>query len=128
MRQLLVVWIIAVLVVAGVPALSHHSFVAAYLEGEESTIEGEVTRFLLRNPHSFLFVSVEGDTGQPQEWAVEWGSSTQLTGQNIAPDTLKPGDRVVVTGDPSRMPGEPRILLRTIQRPSDGWSWGGEFD
>ena len=128
MRQQLVTSIIAIFVVVGVPAFSHHSFVAAYLEGEESTIEGEVSRFLLRNPHSFLFVSVEGDTGQAQEWIVEWASLNQLDGQNITSDTVRPGDHVVVTGDPSRMPGEPRLLIRTIQRPSDGWSWGGEVD
>lgn len=128
MRQLSVTSIAAICVVAGAPALPHHSFVAAYLEGEKSLIEGEVTRFLLRNPHSFLFISVTDDTGQAQEWAAEWGSRNQLNGENITSDTVRPGDHVVVTGDPSRMPGEPRLLIRAIQRPSDGWSWGGEVD
>ena len=128
MRQLFVTLLIAVSLVAGARLSAHHSFVATYLEGEKGTIEGEVTNFLLRNPHSFLFVSVTDDMGEAQEWAVECGSGTQMRGEGITIDTLKPGDHVVVTGDPSRTPGEARLRMRQLERPADGWSWGGDFD
>ena len=52
----------------------------------------------------------------------------QLRGQNVTIDTVKLGDHVVVAGDPSRTPGELRLRMRTISRPSDGWKWGGEVD
>ena len=40
-------------------------------------------------------------------------------------DTLKPGDRVIVTGSPGRNAAERKIHLKRIERPADGWSWGG---
>ena len=128
LRQVFVPLLIAVSLDTGARLSAHHSFVATYLEAEKGTIEGEVTRFLLRNPHSFLFVSVEDDMGEAQEWAVEWGSRTQMRGEGITIDILKRGDHVVVTGDPSRTPGEARLRMRLLERPSDGWSWGGDFD
>ena len=41
----------------------------------------------------------------------------------LADATLKPGDRVIVTGDPGRDDGQWRMRLRTIVRPRDGWRW-----
>ena len=34
------------------------------------------------------------------------------------------GDEVVVTARPSRAPGEYRVLMVSLVRPSDGFSWG----
>ncbi len=127
-HQLLVALLTAVSLLAGSRASAHHSFAATYLEGKVVTIEGEVAQFQYRNPHSFLYVTVKGDKGEPQRWAIEWGGSGQLRGQSVTIDTVKPGDRVVVVGDPSRTPGELRLRMRTITRPSDGWKWGGEVD
>ena len=127
-QQLLVALLTAVLLLTGSRASAHHSFAATYLEGKVVTIEGEVAQFQYRNPHSFLYVTVKGDKGEPQRWAIEWGGSGQLRGQSVTIDTVKPGDRVVVVGDPSRTPGELRLRMRTITRPSDGWKWGGEVD
>lgn len=127
-QQLLVALLTAVLLLTGSRASAHHSFAATYLEGKVVTIEGEVAQFQYRNPHSFLYVTVKGDKGEPQRWAIEWGGSGQLRGQSVTIDTVKPGDHVVVVGDPSRTPGELRLRMRTITRPSDGWKWGGEVD
>ncbi len=127
-HQLLVALLTAVSLLAGSRASAHHSFAATYLEGKVVTIEGEVAQFQYRNPHSFLYVTVKGDKGEPQRWAIEWGGSGQLRGQSVTIDTVKPGDHVVVVGDPSRTPGELRLRMRTITRPSDGWKWGGEVD
>jgi hypothetical protein len=40
-------------------------------------------------------------------------------------DTLKPGDRLIVTGSPSRDPSAYRMHLKRIERPADGWTWIG---
>lgn len=127
-RHLFVSVIALVSVVAGARLSAHHSFTATYFEGKKATIEGEITKFQFRNPHSFVYVSVKDDKGQPQEWAIEWGGAGQLRGQNVSIDTLKPGDHVLVSGDPSRTPGDLRLRMRAITRPSDGWKWGGDFN
>ena len=109
-------------------AYAHHSFAATYDERLKVTVEGDLVQFLWRNPHSFVHVMGKDDKGQPQRWAAEWGSGGQLGNQGVARDTLKVGDHLIVTGDPSRTPGDYRLRVRTIFRPKDGWRWGGEFD
>jgi thiamine monophosphate kinase len=111
-----------------VPTYAHHSFAATYFENQKVSIEGDLVQFMFRNPHSFVTVLAKDDKGEMQRWAVEWGAGGQLGRQGVTRDTLKPGDHVIITGDPSRTPGDHRLRMRNIVRPSDGWKWGGEFD
>ena len=112
----------------GVSASAHHSFAATYLINDEQTVEGTLVAFLYRNPHAFLHLNVTDEQGDTVRWAVEWGGATTLTGENVTRETLKPGDQVVITGNPGRDPQDHRLRLRSIERPSDGWAWSGDFD
>jgi hypothetical protein len=103
---------------------AHHSFAATYREEQSITIEGELVQFLLRNPHSFVHIMVKEPDGSMTRYVVEWGSSTQLGGQGVTRETLRPGDHVVITGNPGRDPADHRIRLLLFRRPRDGWSWG----
>ena len=126
MRTILAVLLasIAMLVVA-LPASAHHSFAATYFEDKEVTIEGDLVQFLFRNPHSFVHVEVKDASGNVARWAVEWGGGGQLSREGVTRDTLKPGDHVIVTGNPGRNPDEHRIRMHSIERPADGWKWKG---
>jgi uncharacterized protein DUF6152 len=106
-------------------ALAHHSFAATYYVDQVVTIKGTVTEFLFRNPHSFLKVQAPDDKGQMQSWAIEWAGGVQLSQASVARDTLKPGDQVVVTGNPGRTPSEHRIRIKSISRSADGFKWEG---
>jgi hypothetical protein len=117
----------AALVMTGV-AYAHHSFAATYRESEKITLEGDLLQFSWRNPHSFVFINVKDEKGELQKWSGEWGSGGQLGNQGVARDSLKVGDHLIITGDPSRTEGDNRFRVRTIFRPKDGWRWGGEFD
>ena len=107
----------------GAQAMAHHSFAATYLEDQSVTIEGQLVQFLLRNPHSFVHVMVKEPDGSLARYVVEWGSPSQLSGK-VSRDTLKPGDQVIITGNPGRNPADHRVRLLTFRRPKDGWSWG----
>jgi hypothetical protein len=61
---------------------------------------------------------------QMRLWAVETGDQQQMR-RNVSEAALKPGDRVVVTGNTARDEGEWRLFLRTLMRPRDGWRWTG---
>ncbi len=67
-----------------------------------SSSEGTIVEILLRNPHSFLQVDAPDENGQMQRWSLEWRSSGSLGQQGIKRDTLKIGDAVTVTLNPSR--------------------------
>ena len=122
-RCLIAAVAIAALGVGG-QAWAHHSFAATYIEDQSVTIEGQVVQFLLRNPHSFVHVMVKEADGTMNRYVVEWGSPAQLSGQRVTRDTLKPGDYVVLTGNPGRNAADHRMRLLQFKRPKDGWSWG----
>ena len=111
-----------------VPAYAHHSFAATYFEDKTESVEGDLVQFLFRNPHSFVHVEGKDAQGQTVRYAIEWGAGLQLNRQGVTRETLKPGDHVIITGNPGRNPEDHRLRMRTITRPSDGWKWGGTFD
>jgi hypothetical protein len=121
-RMLLV--LAAIAFVFGATAYAHHSFAAVYNVKESVKLEGNLVQFVFRNPHSFVFIEAPDQDGKTQRWSLEWGGAAQLAGQGVQQKTLNVGDHVVITGQPSRAPGEYRILLKTLKRPSDGFTWG----
>jgi hypothetical protein len=108
----------------GVAAFAHHSLGATYEGDKEVKLEGKIVQLLLRNPHSFLQIDVPDKDGTMQRWSLEWRSSGQLGQAGIKRDTLKAGDDVVITANPSRTKGDNRGALKTLHRTSDGFGWG----
>ncbi|MBI2186000.1 MAG: hypothetical protein HYU37_02615 [Acidobacteria bacterium] len=109
-------------------AFAHHSFSATYDGSKEVQVEGVVKEFVWRNPHSFLRLDVTDKDGTTVTWTLEWGSVGQLTQAQLTRTTLRPGDRLIVTGAPPRDESSPRLRIGTIRRPADGWSWTGQVD
>ena len=109
---------------AGTTAYAHHSFAAVYNSKKEIKLEGTMVQFLYRNPHSYVQVEAPDENGVMQRWSVEWGGAASLAGQGVQRDTFKIGDHVIITGLPSRTPGEYRVKMNTLKRPSDGLTWG----
>ena len=124
MKRYLVVLLVAAASLVGAQAYAHHSFAATYLEDKNVTIEGDIVQFLFRNPHSWVHVEVTTPAGEVQRWAIEWGGSGQLAGQGVTRTTLKVGDTVVVSGDPSRTAGDYKMKMNSLRRTSDGFGWG----
>ena len=108
--------------------LAHHSFGATYDSSQRVEIDGVVKEFVWRNPHSFLRVDVTEKDGATKTWALEWGSISQLTEAKLTRTTLRPGDRLLISGEPARDQSSSRLLILSMKRPSDGWSWQGRAD
>ncbi len=104
---------------------AHHSFAATYFEDKTQMIQGTIVQFLFRNPHSFVHVEAPDDKGQMQRWAVEWAATAQLKESGVDYQSLKPGDEVIVTGNPGRNPADHRLRMQSVERPKDGWKWSG---
>jgi len=115
---------IAAIVLSGAAAYAHHSYAATYDVGKEVKLEGKLIQFTFRNPHSFVTLQAQDTTGAVQRWAVEWAGTSQLSNRGITQETLKVGDAITIVGRPSRVPGEYRLLMVNLTRPSDGFSWG----
>jgi hypothetical protein len=108
--------------------LAHHSFTATYDSSTKVEIEGVVKEFVWRNPHSFMRIDVTDKSGEVKTWALEWGSTNDLTQAQITRTTLKPGDKIIVTGEPARDQSSLRLLIVSVNRPSDGFSWRGRVE
>lgn len=87
---------VSLLVAAG-PAPGHHS-ITPYDLIHGTIIEGAVTSFRWENPHAHLLLDVTGENYVVEHWSVELESPNVLGRLGWTKDTLKPKDRVVVTG------------------------------
>ena len=115
----------AALVLASLAAQAHHSIAAVYDSARQQRLEAVVAEFQFVNPHPFVIVTVEAD-GAEQSWRLEMDNRFELAGVGMTDTTLKPGDRVVVTGSLGRT--EPRTLyIRQLDRPADGCRYEEDF-
>ena len=119
-----VILLLGAIFVAGTVASAHHSYGATYETKKEVKLEGKLVGFSYRNPHSFVTIMAPDASGTMQRWAIEWSGTSQLANSGIKPESLKVGDQVVITGRPSRVTGEYRVLMVRLLRPSDGFAWG----
>ena len=107
------------------PVYGHHAFAAYYFEEQMISIEGEVVELEYQNPHAWVHVAAPDSSGRMQKYGAEWSNPGRLSQQGITRDTLRPGDRVILTGSPARDPAVYRLHLKRIERPADGWKWIG---
>ena len=108
--------LIAALVLTATPLVAHHSAAAAYDETKKVEAQGAVTKVLVRNPHSWVFLESTDDKGQKIEWQIEMGGAPSMA---WAKDGLPIGAVVKVAGHPSRAPGTHGITGATFAK-ADG--------
>ena len=101
------------------PRGMHHVISEVYDIGQILTLEGEVDRIGYRDPHSFLHLRV-ADGGGGRIWSIELEGGAKLYQLGVEPETLRPGDRITVCGNPGRDAGQYRLLMLVLTRPSDG--------
>jgi hypothetical protein len=124
-RRLAVLLFATITLLSGIQIYGHHSFAATYFEDKQQTIEGNLVQFIFRNPHSFVHVEGKDEKGETVQYAIEWGGGGQLGQQGVTRETLKPGDHLVIVGNPGRNPEDHRLRMISLKRTSDGFTWGG---
>jgi hypothetical protein len=122
--KIVVLAVVAGALLWGIAAYGHHSFASTYDLKKVVKIEGKLVQFLFRNPHSFVHVEATDADGQVKRWSIEWAGGGLLSESSITGTTLKVGDPVIITGNPTRTSGEPRLRMVTFKRTSDGLEWG----
>ena len=101
---------------------AHHSIAGVYDSNQQVTIEGIVTRFNFVNPHPFVTVDVRDSRGAAQQWRLEMDNRSELAEVGVTSETLKPGDRVIVSGNPARAQSQ-SLYVRRLDRPADGFRY-----
>ena len=103
----------------GIPVSAHHSTLG--FDGTQPTvISGVVAVFNWRYPHTSIVLDVNDSDGTVTRWTVESESLHMLTRLGWTKSSIRPGDRIRVTGARARN-GAPAMRCRTIDLP-DGTS------
>jgi hypothetical protein len=98
------------------PILAHHGTGTSYDLTKELTLTGSVTRFLWSNPHVLIYVDVKNDQGKVVNWGGELNNPRFIARQGYTRDTVKPGDKVTIIGNPSKA-GTTHIVIDQILLP-----------
>lgn len=84
------------------PVYAHHSVTAEYDTSKVITIDGQVRALDLGSPHSHLTIGVLRSDGSSVSWQTELASVTFLHRAGWTEKSLSLGERVRLTGSPSR--------------------------
>ncbi|HUQ52756.1 MAG TPA: DUF6152 family protein [Gammaproteobacteria bacterium] len=107
----------AALVVPVFPVLAHHSN-SAYQVDQIVTLTGTVKEWRWMNPHTWLLLTVQGEDGKTQEWAVEGRPPGILGRAGWNSTILVPGERVTVHASPAKN-GDPEAIIARVTK-ADG--------
>src|SRR5262245_10694866 len=99
-------------------AVSHHSFAPVYDDTRTITVSGVVTQFKFVNPHALMSMDVTDESGKVAQWTVEFAGRLNLSNYGWTVDTIKAGEKVTVTGNPTHT-GSDRMFFRKLVR-ADG--------
>lgn len=91
---------LSVTVFAGM-APAHHS-TAIYDSNNPIELRGTVVEWKFTNPHCIIRLSVTDSKGAKVIWSLEGGNTAGLFRQGWTPETLKAGDKIMVTVRPLR--------------------------
>jgi hypothetical protein len=94
-------------------AFAHHNYRLRFDYDVEVTMTGVVTKFDWKNPHIEILVDVENDDGTVTNWVMPTAAPGVANRLGITPETLQPGDTLLITGAPARN-GSNELRARTM--------------
>ena len=98
MRRALVPLLVLLAAALGAPVRAHHSFAAEYDANQPITLQGQIARIDLVNPHAWLYLEVKDADGKVVRWNVEMGAPNNLIRRGVTKATLPIGEMVTVDG------------------------------
>jgi hypothetical protein len=117
-------------VVTSPPVEAHHASGPFYDDTKSVEVIGEVTSFNFRNPHSFLFIRGENESGETVDWEVEMGAAVSMSRNGWTRESISTGDQIscaritLPDGSPLQLvrsddEGSPLQLVELISRAED---------
>ena len=90
--------LVAGLLLNSLPVFAHHGDAGRY-EDNVVVMQGTVVEMQLITPHSIIVVDVPDESGKVVRWQAEMGGRTAMIKDfGWTKDTLKPGDKITLTG------------------------------
>jgi hypothetical protein len=122
---------VSIVLLWSITALGHHSVMGIYDSQKRFTIEVEVRKFELINPHPLILVEITDIPDEQvidgieigQMWTLEMDNKRELTALGINNETFIPGDQLLIAVDPSRnsLYRETTLYLRGVEHRREGF-------
>jgi Family of unknown function (DUF6152) len=107
------------MILGGVVAQGHHSIAAAYDRDRPVKLDGILVQFAMVQPHPYVVLDIK-DGRDTVRWRGELDNRWELVAIGMNDESLKPGDRLVLSGSIGR--NQPRTLyVWRLDRPVDGF-------
>jgi hypothetical protein len=121
-RTVLIISFVALAVIGlavhiDVPTRAHHSNAPFYDETKSVEVVGVVSKFVFRNPHSFVYITTTDEDGTEVEWELEMLAAVSMTQRGWTPETISAGDEIKAVGSPSKAPGTRGMCCAQLTRP-----------
>ena len=108
-------------------ALAHHGSNISYQLDKTITVAGTVTEWDMVNPHPQIYFDVKNEQSEAVHWAAEL-LPTPLMLKNMkvgwSRTTMKPGDQIVLTCNPSKVAGAKACLAKGLVINGKEWPLG----
>ena len=104
-----------VLLLCAASGSAHHAFSPVYDSKRSETVSGVVTEFRFANPHAMLSLDVKDDAGKVARWTVEFAGQLNLAENGWTKESLKPGELVTVTGNPTHVVSHQMAFVRIVK-------------
>ncbi len=88
-------------ILASLPAQAHHSYRTAYDFSKTETLEGQVVKLELVNPHVRIFINVTGANDEVEEWIIEGPGRLSLARRGWTDNMFVGGVNITAVGNPS---------------------------
>ena len=79
------------------------------------SLEGTVTEYSMRNPHTYFTVETTDERGESVEWTIQTGSAISVARRGWTRESLSAGDRVSIAVH-AALDGRPYGLLESIEK------------
>jgi hypothetical protein len=85
-----------------VSSVSAHHSSAMFDRSETLVLAGTVVEYQFTNPHTWIEVLVEDETGATTQWSIEASGRRPMVAMGLGPDRIRSGDAVTVRAHPLR--------------------------
>lgn len=94
-------------------AVAHHGQ-AGYNTTGPVTVTGTVVEFQFVNPHCIVSVDAKDEKGELQKWQGELTSPNHLLRAGWTAESLKPGDKITITGFRAKSGANSLWITKTV--------------
>lgn len=83
---------------AVIPLLAHHSFVAEFDDKQPVKLTGKITKMEWVNPHAWIHIDVTNPDGSVTPWMVEANTPNGLLRRGFTKKSLEAGTEIMIQG------------------------------